>query len=40
MLFVRCAGGVSHSPAESVDVADVAVALEVLLRAYPVTVLT
>ncbi len=30
MLFVRCAGGVSHHPAESVDVADVAVALDVL----------
>ena len=33
MLFVRCAGGVSHSPAESVDVADVAVALAVLEQA-------
>jgi allantoate deiminase len=32
MLFVRCAGGVSHHPDESVDVADVAVALEVLDR--------
>ena len=30
MLFVRCAGGVSHDPAESVDPADVAVALDVL----------
>jgi allantoate deiminase len=30
MLFVRCAGGVSHHPDESVDVADVAVALDVL----------
>lgn len=28
MLFVRCAGGVSHSPAESVTVEDVAWALE------------
>jgi allantoate deiminase len=32
MLFVRCARGVSHHPDESVDVADVAVALEVLDR--------
>jgi allantoate deiminase len=30
MLFVRCAGGVSHHPDESVSVADVAVALDVL----------
>jgi allantoate deiminase len=30
MLFVRCAGGVSHDPRESVDEADVAVALDVL----------
>ena len=30
MLFVRCAGGVSHHPAESVAEADVAVALAVL----------
>ena len=30
MLFVRCAGGVSHHPDESVDSADVAVALDVL----------
>jgi len=30
MLFVRCAGGVSHHPDESVDPADVAVALDVL----------
>ncbi|MEA2393289.1 MAG: allantoate deiminase, partial [Solirubrobacteraceae bacterium] len=30
MLFVRCAGGVSHHPAEAVDPADVAVAVEVL----------
>lgn len=30
MLFVRCKGGVSHSPAESVEVADVAVAIDVL----------
>jgi allantoate deiminase len=32
MLFVRCAGGISHSPAESVDVPDVAVAIDVLGR--------
>jgi len=32
MLFVRCAGGVSHHPNESVAVADVAVALDVLDR--------
>lgn len=30
MIFVRCAGGVSHNPAESVDAADVAVAIDVL----------
>jgi len=33
MLFVRCAGGISHHPAESVAVEDVAVALVVLDRA-------
>jgi len=33
MLFVRCAGGVSHSPAESVDAADAEAALDVLFRA-------
>ncbi|MBX6342375.1 MAG: M20/M25/M40 family metallo-hydrolase, partial [Thermomicrobiaceae bacterium] len=32
MLFVRCAGGVSHHPAESVAEADVAVAIDVLDR--------
>jgi allantoate deiminase len=32
MLFVRCKGGVSHNPAESVDEADVAVAIDVLAR--------
>lgn len=32
MLFVRCAGGISHNPAESVAVEDVAVAIEVLWR--------
>jgi allantoate deiminase len=32
MLFVRCKGGVSHNPAESVAEADVAVAIEVLGR--------
>jgi allantoate deiminase len=30
MLFVRCAGGISHNPAESVAQADVAVAIAVL----------
>ncbi|HKW70227.1 MAG TPA: allantoate amidohydrolase [Candidatus Dormibacteraeota bacterium] len=30
MLFVRCKGGISHNPAESVTEADVAVALDVL----------
>ena len=32
MLFVRCAGGISHNPAESVETADVAVAIDVLDR--------
>lgn len=32
MLFVRCAGGISHNPAESVAEEDVAVALDVLER--------
>ncbi|MYZ46500.1 allantoate amidohydrolase [Rhizobiales bacterium L72] len=32
MLFVRCAGGVSHDPAEAVDQADAGAALDVLLR--------
>jgi allantoate deiminase len=32
MLFVRCAGGISHNPAESVTRSDVAAALEVSLR--------
>ena len=32
MLFVRCKGGISHNPAESVAEADVAVALDVLGR--------
>src|SRR4051794_19561483 len=32
MLFVRCAGGVSHDPAESVEVQDVAAAIDVLDR--------
>ena len=30
MLFVRCKGGISHNPAESVKTADVAAAVEVL----------
>jgi allantoate deiminase len=32
MLFVRCKGGISHNPAESVTEADVAVAIDVLGR--------
>jgi allantoate deiminase len=32
MLFVRCKGGVSHSPAESVTEEDVAVAIDVLSK--------
>lgn len=32
MFFVRCKGGISHSPAESVALEDVAVAIEVLER--------
>jgi acetylornithine deacetylase/succinyl-diaminopimelate desuccinylase-like protein len=32
MLFVRCKGGVSHNPAESVTEADVAEAIDVLSR--------
>jgi allantoate deiminase len=32
MLFVRCRGGISHNPAESVTMQDVAVAIEVLER--------
>jgi allantoate deiminase len=31
MLFVRCAGGISHHPAESVSVADVDAAIRVML---------
>ena len=31
MLFIRCAGGVSHNPAEAVKVADVEIALRVML---------
>ena len=31
MLFIRCAAGISHNPAESVTEADVAMALDVLL---------
>jgi allantoate deiminase len=30
MLFVRCAGGISHNPAEAVNVEDVAVAIRVM----------
>jgi allantoate deiminase len=32
MLFVRCRGGISHNPAESVTQEDVAVAIEILER--------
>jgi acetylornithine deacetylase/succinyl-diaminopimelate desuccinylase-like protein len=32
MLFVRCAGGVSHNPAESVTVEDVAAAIDTTTR--------
>jgi hydantoinase/carbamoylase family amidase len=32
MLFVRCAGGISHDPRESVERADVAVAIDVVER--------
>jgi allantoate deiminase len=32
MLFVRCKGGISHHPAESVETGDVAVAIDVLGR--------
>lgn len=32
MLFVRCKGGISHNPAESVSVEDVVVAIEVMGR--------
>jgi len=32
MLFVRCAGGISHNPAESVTVEDVAAAIEASSR--------
>ena len=32
MLFIRCAGGLSHHPDESVSEADVATALDILLR--------
>jgi len=31
MLFIRCAQGISHNPAEHVDAADAAIALEVML---------
>jgi allantoate deiminase len=32
MLFVRCKGGISHNPAESVTIEDVGVAIDVLSR--------
>lgn len=31
MLFIRCAGGISHNPAEHVDPADAEIALQVML---------
>ena len=37
MLFLRCAGGVSHDPRESVAESDVAVALDVFARAVRTT---
>jgi allantoate deiminase len=33
MLFVRCKGGISHNPAESITVEDADVAARVLLGA-------
>ena len=33
MLFVRCKGGISHHPAESVNVEDVALAIDAFSRA-------
>jgi allantoate deiminase len=30
MLFVRCKGGISHNPSESVKTPDVKVAIEIL----------
>jgi N-carbamoyl-L-amino-acid hydrolase len=32
MLFIPCAGGISHNPRESADADDIAVGGEVLLR--------
>jgi allantoate deiminase len=32
MLFIRCAGGISHNPAEAVDPADADLAVEAMLR--------
>jgi allantoate deiminase len=32
LLFVRCAGGISHHPVESVATSDVAAAIDVLDR--------
>jgi allantoate deiminase len=32
MLFVRCAGGISHHPDESVSVEDVAAAIDATTR--------
>jgi allantoate deiminase len=32
MLFVRCAGGISHHPAEAISLKDADAAMRVLLR--------
>ena len=32
MIFVRCAGGISHNPAEHATVADMGLAIEALIR--------
>ena len=33
MLFVRCAGGISHNPAERITASDTECAVDVLARA-------
>ena len=40
MLFVRCKGGISHNPAESVTSEDVAVAIDVTSRFLELTART
>jgi allantoate deiminase len=32
MIFVRCAGGISHNPAEAITAEDAEIAARVLLR--------